>query len=81
MLLASGCFGNEYLGFYYPIANDLTSDIQGGPFKTLDECRDWMDEQVSMYNPTGSKFDDYECGLNCKFDKDWDAYVCKETVR
>jgi hypothetical protein len=81
ILFGAGCLSSEYMGFYYPNADDLTYDIQGGPFKSLDECRDWVDGQMQVYNPTGSRIDDYECGLNCRFDKEWDGYICKETVQ
>lgn len=71
---------DDYTGFFYPDANNLLSDIQSpDTFKSLEECRDWIDEQVSIYNPDGSGYD-YECGRNCKLSGD-KPYVCEETLK
>jgi len=67
-------------GFYYPDEADLTKHIQSPKFKTIDECRSWVNSQVFIYNPSGEGFD-YECGKNCRFNKDYQLYICKETIR
>src|SRR5215216_3938911 len=70
---------STYVGFYYPDANNLFNDIQSETsFDSLDACRDWVDEQVSIYNPTGSGYD-YECGKNCDL-SGGKPYVCEETL-
>lgn len=66
-------------GFYYPNAENLTRSINSPTFKTVDECRDWVDEMVYKYNPSGYGYD-YECGKNCKKKSDIDMYLCEETV-
>ena len=74
-------FGKEtWLGFYYPNSGNLYKYIQSSNFDSLDECRSWVNSQVTIYNPSGSGYD-YECGKNCKFDKNAEIYVCKETVK
>ena len=71
--------GDEYIGFYYPNASDLTSDIQSSvAFDSLEMCRDWVDEQVSIHNPNGSGYD-YECGKNCDL-SGGKPYICEETL-
>lgn len=82
-LIAWGVFSflksDEYVGFYYPDASNLLSDIQSpGSFDSLELCRDWVDEQVSKYNPDGTGYD-YECGKNCKL-SGGKPYVCEETL-
>ncbi|OHA56954.1 MAG: hypothetical protein A2114_00205 [Candidatus Vogelbacteria bacterium GWA1_51_14] len=69
---------DQYVGFYYPDANDLLNDIQSQQtFDSLDLCRDWIDEQVSIYNPDDSEYD-YECGKNCDL-SGGKPYICEET--
>jgi len=73
-------FNNKtWFGFYYPDENNLTNHIQSPELKSLEECRAWVDSQVPIHNPSGSGYD-YECGKDCKFDKDYGLYVCKETL-
>ncbi len=81
LLLGAGCAGSEtWLGFYYPDSGDLTVYQTSGELESLDECRDWVDEQNSYYNPYGTRNYDYECGSNCQYNSDYDMYSCDETV-
>ncbi len=70
---------DTYVGFFYPDENNLTSDIQSEDiFSSLEACRDWVDEQASIHNPSGSGYD-YECGKNCDL-SGGKPYVCEETL-
>lgn len=70
---------DKYVGFYYPNVNDLTYDIQSSEvFNSLEKCRDWVDDQVAIYNPEGAGYD-YECGKNCDL-SGGKPYVCEETL-
>lgn len=82
LLVLYFCFFKKetWVGFYYPDVSDLTKSIQSPTFKSLDECRVWVNSQVHLYNPSGEGYD-YECGKNCRFDKDYQVYICKETIR
>ena len=72
---------DTYIGFYYPDANNLTNDIQSKEtFSTLEACRDWVDEQKSIYNPSATNSDDYECGKNCDLQNGQKPYICEETL-
>lgn len=74
VVLTSCGFKEDWMGFYYPNANDLSEvEIQSG-FSSIDECRNWVDS-VAIY---GSNYD-YECGKNCKYESFGDYYVCKVT--
>jgi len=84
VLITLGAFSffksDEYIGFYYPDTNNLSSDIQSlNSFESLEECKSWINEQVSKYNPSGSGYD-YECGKNCDLSKD-KPYICEETLK
>lgn len=72
--------GDEYVGFYYPDENNLLNDIQSPVlFSSLEACRDWVDEQVSLYNSNDTGYD-YECGKNCKLSSG-KPYRCEETLK
>ncbi len=71
---------DTYIGFYYPSASNLMNDIQsGGSFDSLDGCRNWIDEQVFIYNQNNSNYD-YECGKNCDL-SGGKPYTCEETLQ
>jgi hypothetical protein len=70
---------DTYIGFYYPDANNLTNDIQSkSTFDSLEVCRDWVDEQINIYNQNDSNYD-HECGKNCNISGS-KPYVCEETL-
>ena len=70
---------DDYIGFYYPNASDLTNDVQSPEaFGSLEMCRDWVDEQVSIHNADGSDYD-YECAKNCDL-SGGKSYICEETL-
>lgn len=70
---------DTYVGFYYPNASNLTNNIQSKiSYDSLDACREWVNEQISIYNPTDSNYD-YECGKNCDVSGS-EPYICEETL-
>ncbi len=70
---------DTYVGFYYPDASNLINDIQSeSAFGSLEACRDWVDEQVLIYNSSGLNYD-YECGKNCDL-SGGKPYICEETL-
>lgn len=71
---------DTWQGFYYPNEASLLSHIASPVFNSLEECRDWVDEQVQKYNPEGYGYD-YECGRNCRPRKEFTALVCEETIK
>lgn len=78
LALISACFQDSWRAIIYPNKNDLTKDIRLAEFKSLEECRSAASSYISANNFTNA---DYECGLNCEFNKDMDLYICKETLR
>lgn len=72
---------DTYIGFYYPDASNLFNDIQSkSQFNSLEACRDWVNEQKSIYNTSGANYDDYECGKNCDLQNGQKPYICEETL-
>jgi hypothetical protein len=68
-----------WLGFYYPNQNDLSKNVQSQKLSSLEECRNWVDTQIPLYNPSGTGYD-YECGKECEYDESYDLYLCKKTL-
>lgn len=70
---------SNWTGFYYPDADNIGDEslwkIQPG-FETIDDCRDWIKE-VSI----GNNNFDYECGYGCRYEKEYEMNICKETIR
>ncbi|MBU2509664.1 hypothetical protein KKE33_04805 [Patescibacteria group bacterium] len=78
VLFLMGCSSQEdWTGFYYPDADNIGDEsswvIQPG-FESLEECRDWVND-VSV----GNHNFDYECGYDCRYNKDFGASICKKT--
>lgn len=73
-------FPPTWIGFFYPDQNNLFDHKQSYELKSLEECRDWIDEMSSIYDPNNTGMYDYECGKNCKLsDSGVGIYVCDET--
>ena len=71
---------DKYIGFYYPDRYNLSNDIQSdGFFDSLEQCRAWVNTQVSKYSKEPEDYD-YECGKNCKLQNGQKPYVCEETL-
>lgn len=68
----------KWTGFFYYDPNDLNKYWEQDGFATADDCRSWVNNQVSR------DFDgqyDYECGKGCRYESSLTVQVCKETVR
>lgn len=70
---------DRWIGFYYPDYNNLINYTHSPELKSLEECRLWVENQVSIYNSSGEGYD-YECGKNCDYESGSDLYICEETV-
>lgn len=67
----------NWTGFFYYDPNDLNKYWAQDGFATADDCRSWVNNQVSR------DFDgqyDYECGKGCRYESSLTVQVCKETV-
>lgn len=70
-------FGPEsYTAFFYYDPSNLNNYWQA-EVSSIEDCRDWVDSQVSR------DFDgryDYECGVNCEYDLNFQGYICDKTL-
>ncbi|MBM2820264.1 MAG: hypothetical protein HW405_24 [Candidatus Berkelbacteria bacterium] len=72
-------FNAKWMGTFYPVRYDLTRYTLSPEFKSIEECRDWVEGQTALYNRAEGYYD-YECGKNCKYHKDTNIYVCEESI-
>ncbi len=78
-LLLGGC-SESWEGFVYPEKSNLDKYMSIGSYKSLGECR--ASAIAALQQMSSLERGDYECGLNCKADKDLGGIkVCKETLR
>lgn len=81
VLFAVNTFNSEeWLPIYYPEPDNLTTYSIGPIVDTLDECRDWVDSETKRRDQSIDEYD-YECGLNCDLDNNYELLVCEKTVR
>lgn len=68
---------DKWIGFYYPDADNLSNYRQSWELESYSECLEWVDDVSNGRTDTGF---DYECGKNCKPNKEWGGYICEETL-
>lgn len=80
VLFGVGC-RERWIGFYYPSKSDLSTFTKSPELSSLEECRSWVEQTKGSMSNHADAEDDYECGKNCSYDKNFDGYICQETVR
>ena len=62
----------RYVGYFYPDIENLEYWVESKPFKSVEACKEWVDEVVDQYADilaaSGKEYDynfDYECGKDC----------------
>lgn len=78
-LFGAGC-RKSWIGFYYPDPINLSVYEQSPELSTLEECRNWVENQRLLKNKNEGEYD-YECGSGCKYKSDAEYYVCENTVK
>lgn len=75
----ASCSGGreEWRGWVYPSAADLTVSLELGTFTNFEACQATA---IANLRALGRATEgDYECGLNCRWDARLGVNVCKET--
>ena len=67
---------DEWSGFVYPDADDLTNHLEIGEFESLGECSQAAQSRIRN---EGWRNADYECGSNCR--PFGTQSLCEETLR
>ncbi|OOZ42008.1 hypothetical protein BOW53_01330 [Solemya pervernicosa gill symbiont] len=79
-LLLSGCNNDQWHGFVYTDRYDLSNYAYVGNYETLKECR--IEVVLKMKASNRLRGGDYECGFNCKRDKNGKmAPICESSSR
>jgi len=77
-LLAAGCGPDEWNGFVYPDASNLTIHEEIGTFDTFENCRNASANRLAALG--AESLGTFECGLNCRVDPDFGGMnICEET--
>ena len=87
LVLLGGCSGQSdtWTAFVYPPGKSLAAeDASGaiyGHYASFEQCQQ---ASISALRQLASDnrsedFGSYECGVGCRYEKEWDMYVCKET--
>jgi hypothetical protein len=78
-LLLTGCDdrAQEWTGWAYPNANDLTVSVSLSGFKTFEECQQATIGRLRAFSDPDAG--DYECGYMCRWNPSFQTNVCKET--
>lgn len=79
ILMGVGCTNETWQGFYYPDGCLSCDDkyIYSPKFKDKEICLNWAEDlKQKRHNPD----DLYECGKNCKENKEFGGFQCKETI-
>ena len=77
-VMAAAIAKDVWKGHVYPNSSDLRDNIYIGDYPSFDVCRDTAINILrrTEWIATGA----FECGLNCRYEEEWDMYICKETV-
>ena len=78
-LFGAGC-KEKWIGFYYPDPINLHVYEQSPELSTLEECRNWVENQRLLKNKKEGGYD-YECGVDCKYKPEAKYYVCEDTMK
>ena len=55
----------RFVGYFYPVYGETSKFIESEPLKTIEDCRDWAEDQADNYGGSGYSNYDYECGKDC----------------
>ena len=79
VVVLASCFHEEmWSGWVYPDKANLLVDRPIGNYPSLGACRSAAKRMIAQ---EGWETADYECGLNCKYDAEWEIHICEETLR
>lgn len=76
---------DTWTAFVYPPGKSLAAEDASkaiyGHYQSFEQCQD---ASIGALRQLASQqqsedFGSYECGVGCRYEKEWDVYVCKET--
>ncbi|MEG0192174.1 MAG: hypothetical protein RR698_03310 [Stenotrophomonas sp.] len=87
LVVLGGCSrqSDTWTAFVYPPGKSLAAEDASkaiyGHYESFEQCQD---ASIGALRQLASQqqsedFGSYECGVGCRYEKEWDMYVCKET--
>jgi len=87
LVVPGGCSmqSETWTAFVYPPGKSLAAEDASnaiyGHYESFEQCQDAsigaLRQLASQHQ--SDDFGSYECGVGCRYEKEWDMYVCKET--
>lgn len=76
---------STWTAFVYPPGRSLAAEDASkaiyGHYESFEQCQSASIgalRQLASENPSDD-FGSYECGVGCRYEREWDMYVCMET--
>lgn len=87
LALLGGCARQPetWTAFVYPPGRSLAAEDASraiyGHYESFEQCQSASIGALRQFASENQSedFGSYECGVGCRYEKEWDMYVCKET--
>lgn len=87
LVLLGGCTKQPetWTAFVYPPGRSLAAEDASraiyGHYESFEQCQSASISALrqSAAESLSEDLGSYECGVGCRYEKEWDMYVCKET--
>lgn len=87
LVLLGGCAKQPetWTAFVYPPGKSLAAEDASkmiyGHYESFEQCQSASISALrqSAAESPSEDLGSYECGVGCRYEKEWDMYVCKET--
>lgn len=76
---------DPWTAFVYPPGKSLAAEDASkaiyGHYESFEQCQAASIGALRQlaFQHQSEDFGSYECGVGCRYEKEWDMYVCKET--
>ena len=74
----------RYVGYFYPVKENMDKWVESKPLSSIDGCRDWVNEMINKYKVYDTENYDYECGKDCYKGDPYNqgvTYTCHSSLR
>lgn len=87
LVVLGSCFRqpDTWTAFVYPHGTSLAAEDASkaiyGHYESFEQCQSASIDALRQlaFQHQSEDFGSYECGVGCRYEKEWDMYVCKET--
>lgn len=87
LVVLGGCSrrSDTWTAFVYPPGKSLAAEDASkaiyGHYESFEQCQAASIGALRQlaFQHQSDDFGSYECGVGCRYEREWDIYVCKET--